>query len=1438
MSRRNIVAIASASVILFVGLVVAAVVLAVTQTSFGRERIRRLAIASIASSLHGRGSMYVGHISGNLFTGLTVDSVMIRDAEDSLFVATGPIRVKYDPRDLLDKRLRLSYLELTRPVVYLRRHADRSWNYQRIFPSGPKTVHRAERQFGDYIVIDSVVIHDGTFLLTEPWSPPDSLGGARLDSAVRVALSSPAHEIRRTREGLKQTRRWTRLELRSPYVRITDPDTAGRFVQIGRLDVEENDPPFRFRNVRGPVRILGDSVWLDVQHFDLPGSTGEARGKVWWGGDLPTRYDVHVVGDSVSLADIAWVYPTLPRVGGGTVELTIRNDPRNLHVLDYALTKMDMRADKSRLRGAMTFGVGGPVLVVKDVALEAAPVDFDLLRTLAGGPFPVDWQGQFTGSVRASGGPLNRWQVDDARLTFRDGHVPGAVTTFTAHGGLDILSPANAIFRGLQVNVATLDLRTPQFLFPSFPSLKGTISGRATLDSIWTDVRFSNADLTHHDGPGGVSHVTGRGRITYGENVAFDVDLDASPLAFTTLARSYPALAFRGPYSGPLRAKGTTPDFELTTALTGAAGQLAVNARIDMALPGYAAQGTVHFTDLDLRTLLERPAIPVTRLTGTMTGTVRGDSIANLDGTATIALDRSRIDSLAVDPSAATLAFGGGRVRVDSLRLETSGGRIAAHGALGLSPRVSDTLHYVVTVDSLGGLRPYLRTPPSQRGARRLAAADSVSRSVRAARVAAIRDSLDGTLTSTGVLVGSIDTLMARGTLTGYDLFVGGDRARTLAGEYDFRGLPSAPVGSAHAALDSLVVSGVRVDSAAASLTMQDRSNGLLVLRAASGDARGAFHGAAMVGFQRAADNSLRLVVDSAGLQLGDDLWSLTAPAHILLDSTGVAVDSMIVRAGTGRLAFRGTFPTHGPVDASLTADSIPLGDVGTLAQTTRPLGGVASLALRVTGERENPVMHLTGQFADMRYGEMHFPYFTVRGDYADQRAYAGMEVYRSGTPILAAEATLPVDLALTRVANRTLDDSLRGRIRADSVDLGLLEALSPQFAQATGTATTTLDLGGTWDDPTINGRFLVKDAAMGLPRLGIRLRDLNADVAFTADSIMIHQLAARSGGQPNSSMSLTGTVRVPNYRDLSQVGFNLAAVARNFQAIDKRALARLELSGNVQLSGTFYRPVLAGNVSVDRGALYISDITQKQVVNLNDPEFYNIVDTSLVANRGLLQNLPPDLDSALTHLSVPSLGLRVGDDVWLRSEEANIKLAGNVDLRKRGNERMENGTLQVTRGTYRLDLGVVQRTFQVDSGRVVFYGDPHIPAELNIYATYVVRQANRELGQDVRIIAHIGGTLQDPRLDLSSQERIPLSNTEILSYLVFGQPSFASTSDVTNANALRPVASVLLPSVGAVLERALTDQISFIDYVQVQTGSTAEQDVYTRTGAQSVLGG
>src|SRR2546430_14287542 len=162
---------------------------------------------------------------------------------------------------------------------------------------------------------------------------------------------------------------------------------------------------------------------------------------------------------------------------------------------------MDVRSTKSRLRGQMTFETGGIMLAVHDVKLQAEPVDFDLLRTLNGKPFPADWQGTLTGTVTARGGLLTHFYVDASDLTVRDAHVPGAISHVQGRGELDIYYPAFTAFHNFFASTDRFDLRTLTAIYPAFPRVKGIVSGNAVLDSSWLDVPVSNANLPHTDGP-------------------------------------------------------------------------------------------------------------------------------------------------------------------------------------------------------------------------------------------------------------------------------------------------------------------------------------------------------------------------------------------------------------------------------------------------------------------------------------------------------------------------------------------------------------------------------------------------------------------------------------------------------------------------------------------------------------------------------------------------------------------------------------------------------------------------------------------------------------------------------------------------------------------------------------------------------------------------
>src|SRR5256712_7030042 len=139
-----------------------------------------------------------------------------------------------------------------------------------------------------------------------------------------------------------------------------------------------------------------------------------------------------------------------------------------------------------------------------------------------------------------------------------------------------------------------------------------------------------------------------------------------------------------------------------------------------------------------------------------------------------------------------------------------------------------------------------------------------------------------------------------------------------------------------------------------------------------------------------------------------------------------------------------------------------------------------------------------------------------------------------------------------------------------------------------------------------------------------------------------------------------------------------------------------------------------------------------------------------------------------------------MGSDVWLRSSEANIQLAGTVFLKKERKEYLVSGTLQASRGTYRLKVGPVTREFVVSQGTVRYFGTPDQDAELNIEANHTLHPVPtpaQKNPQDVTSVAHLTGTLLVPRVPLEAEKQ-DFSQTEVISYLLFGKPTFELGGD------------------------------------------------------------
>ena len=1363
--RRRTIVLATASVLLAFGALCVGGVAWLTQTDYGRAIIRRALVPTISAAIPGR--LYVGRVSGTLFTDITIDSLDIREPSGAPFISTGPITVTYDPRDLLDRRIILKSLDVQRPQVTLTDYSDDDWSWKRAMRrNGPRLPERPG-SFGQFVAIDTATLHDGQLTLRMPWDPADSLKGTRRDSALTYNLKRQDGEIRRDGDRTMRVYRFVRGDLALGRSRLADPDSAGQRFDVRRFDVVWVYPPFWFRNFNATVRKLDDSLWVDHAKFNLANSSGSGSAKVVWGGGKPVRYDVKVRGDTVAMTDIAWIDQSLPHSGSGSTSLTIRNDPKDLTVMEYALRDMDAKSLRSHLRGKMTFGVGGPVLRITDVALDLQPANTDLLRQFNGRNFPYDWQGELSGRVSARGGPVNKWMLDEAALSYADAHVPGAVSRATITGMLDILKPADAVFHDVLLTVSQLDLRTPRFVNKEFPTLEGIMRGSMRLDSTWYNARFSQADLDHVDGIGQPSHFTGAGRYALlKEGVYFDVDMQGAPVAYTTVSRSYPSLPLRGSAVGSIRATGFADDFSLLTTLAGEGGEIAFSGRANALDPNVGAAGSFRLRGVNLQTLFGDARYPVTTLSMVGDLDLHGSDRAVLHGPLRATIDQySRVADVRVFSGTTRLVFDSGHVKVDTLAIESSALRLAARGGVGLLAGRRDTLSMTLSVDSLGGLRPWLQS--SDPSAPSFIVAD---------------DTLRGTLEMRGRLVGSIDSLDAiglalDGRVDAAGMIVGASRARRANLTLDVQDVLRAFTGGVQLSLDSARLAGIDVASAAGRSTLRGGlADGFGFELRTPSESRVAIHG----GVTRQGDTST-VRIDTLSIRVDSGFakprgFALATPAlfHLLPGSTGTLDSLVLVHSDTGRIALRGSLRDSGAVSGRLDIDRVPLADLGQLLRSNRITGGSATADFALTGTRDHP--QLSGNLAlhEAVAGRLRFGDLLINARYDSTRLGVEATLMVDGRSALKADASLPLDLALVSGRVRRGTEPLTGRIVSGQADLSLIEALFPDVTRARGRFSTDVQLAGTWEKPTLRGQLLMDSAALTLDNLGIRLEQARADIGLAGDTVYVRRFGANSG----TALDTLGVSGMVSFSDPANPVYDLRLAANNFLAIDKPRLASLTLTTTTPLSliGPSSAPRVRGAVRIDRGRVYISALAQRRGLDLS--ENLDVIDTARVGMDALLPEAP---NSIVRNLVLDDVRVNVGDDVWLRSPEANLKMGGSLRVtrsasRDAGIPRLTLAdSLTVDRGTYQLNLGIARPGFQVERGVVRFFGDPDLEPALDITALHTVRElrpnSNR---QDVRIRVAIGGTLDHPTLKLSSADNPPLPESDMLSYLVTGEPAYA----------------------------------------------------------------
>jgi len=208
----------------------------------------------------------------------------------------------------------------------------------------------------------------------------------------------------------------------------------------------------------------------------------------------------------------------------------------------------------------------------------------------------------------------------------------------------------------------------------------------------------------------------------------------------------------------------------------------------------------------------------------------------------------------------------------------------------------------------------------------------------------------------------------------------------------------------------------------------------------------------------------------------------------------------------------------------------------------------------------------------------------------------------------------------------------------------------------------------------------------------------------------------------------------------------------------------KLTASANLAIAGPFKATHITGDLRLRSGVIYIPPAQDKTIIGAGDPALFSVLDTAVATNKELFPGESPLLANLMADVS-----LQIDRDVFVRSREANIEIYTEEPLGIHVNRAKQSLVLDGVILSERGEYSFMTRRFNIKRGSATFINSAELNPTLQATGEYEVRLPARE-AINIQII--IGGTLQRPNISLQSDAQPPIAQSDLLSYLAFGQSS------------------------------------------------------------------
>jgi len=257
-------------------------------------------------------------------------------------------------------------------------------------------------------------------------------------------------------------------------------------------------------------------------------------------------------------------------------------------------------------------------------------------------------------------------------------------------------------------------------------------------------------------------------------------------------------------------------------------------------------------------------------------------------------------------------------------------------------------------------------------------------------------------------------------------------------------------------------------------------------------------------------------------------------------------------------------------------------------------------------------------------------------------------------------------------------------------------------FTFKEGDVNLRIILKGTLNKPLLNGFIVVKDSEIDF--LNNIIKDINSTIIFDFDSLEINNLQAKA--EDSGKIFIKGSLPFYSQNDSEKAEINL--ITNRFTL--KKDNFNFLIDSDVDLSGSFERPVLGGSLSFNNGFINFNSTNQNNkkennLIRKEDkkdwPELYwnNNENIEIISNETILDSvlLGETLPNYLNNLSFNNLKLKLGPDFKLQYSDIvkayletklDLNINGKVgkDLNARGLIYLKKGRANLYTTPFKLD--------------------------------------------------------------------------------------------------------------------------------------------------------